>query len=167
MDKSQIVVGPIIKTLVAGIKISKPEDLSILRDVVYKNLNFRPYNEKTKEHEKAIRWRRNAEEILKDGYVYNGKACTDIVIAFMGLCKALGIDTRFVKVKKKEMVHSIAEIKINNECYLFDISRRDSFPERFHISKKNPYNGWKLWQKGTDAWNIGLSGYDDIKKIKV
>ena len=50
--------------------------------------------------------KRTADQIFEYGYVYEGKDCTGIVIAYLGIAKARGFDTRFVKVFKEQNVHS-------------------------------------------------------------
>lgn len=144
------------------------EDIDLLinlRKKVFQSLKFLPYNEETKKDEKKIRWKRTADEIFKEGYVYEGKACTDIVIAFLGLAKAKGFRTRFVKIYKKGAVHSIAEIKIKNKWYNYDIASYKTEPIEGEFTSESSIDGWKLWKKGKDAWDIGLKEYNDIEKI--
>ncbi len=136
-----------------------------LRDKMYQVLQVRPYNETTKEHEAEIRWKRTASQILHDRYVYQGKACTDRTILFITLCRALGIQTYFVKVKKEHLVHSVAEVFVDGVWYIFDVSNSNINPVQGVITDGVPYDGWVLWKKGCDAWDIGLFGFEDIKKI--
>ena len=166
--KSQIEPNAEIFNLVKDIK--PPITLEILKNlqnIMFSKLEIHPYNEKTKDHERIIRWKRTASQILKDGYVYEGKACTDLVILFMSMCKALELETRFVKVKKDSTVHSITEIKLNDEWYIFNVSDKNSHPEKGEATEKSPFHkDWVLWKKGRDAWDLGLTGLDSIGKIQ-
>mgnify|MGYP001614134247 FL=1 len=140
-------------------------DLIDIRNRMYKEIEVRPYNEQTKDHEKSIRWKRTAAQILDDGYVYCGKACTDLVVLFLAICNSLNLETRFVKLKKEKMVHSVAEIKLEDGWYIFDVSNENNIPLKGEITEENPYKNWKLWKKGRDAWDIDLIDFDSIKKI--
>ncbi len=137
-----------------------------LRNKVYELLKFRPYNDDSKEHEHRIRWKRTAHQILNEGYVYQEKACTDIIIVFLGLANARNFETKFVKVSNNQSVHSIAEIKIDDEWFIYDVANSDSVPFKGQFIENVPVNGWTLWKKGRDAWELGLSNHADIKKIK-
>ncbi len=168
MFNSQIETTEEINNLVEPIKGPiTPNKLLRLRDLMYSKIIVRPYNETVKEAEKLIRWKRTAVEILVDAYVYDGKACTDLVVLFIALCRALDLETNFVKVKKENMVHSIAEVKLGNNWYIFDVSNKKSTPAKGSITNKNPYQGWQLWKKGRDAWDLGLSDFEDIEKINM
>lgn len=137
-----------------------------LRDKVYESLRFRPYNEKTKELEHQIRWKRTADQIFKDGYVYEGKACSDIVVAYLGLAKAREFTTQFVEVYNDRNVHSIAEIFVDNKWYIYNVASRQPNPQEGQYRLGEPLNGWYLWKKGRDAWDLGLMERRDIRKIK-
>jgi transglutaminase-like putative cysteine protease len=132
---------------------------------MYSRLVVRPYDSSAQESEKLIRWKRTAAEILQDGYVYSGKACTDLTVLFIALCRALNLETNFVKLKKENKVHSVAEVKLASGWYIFDVADRTSQPVPGIITAEQPYQGWQLWQKGRDAWDLGLSSWGDIKKI--
>lgn len=163
---SQIETSEKIKNLVKEIGlVLTPNDLIKIRDLIYSKLEIRPFNDSTKEQEKLIRWKRTADQILNDGYVYNGKFCTDVTVLFIALIKALNLETNFVKVKKEKMTHSVAEVKLNNDWYIFDVSNINSVPEKGSVTKNTPYKDWGLWKKGRDAWDLGLSGALDIHKI--
>jgi transglutaminase-like putative cysteine protease len=165
MTNSQIETTQEIRDLVKDIE--RPitlDSLLQIRDLMYGRITIRPYDDSTKEHEKEIRWKRTAGEILRDGYVYSGKACTDLTVLFIALCRALGLETSFIKVKNDNKVHSVAEIKLEDGWYIFDISRQN-VPVKGLITKDSPYNDWQLWAKGRDAWDLGLNEFKDIKKI--
>ncbi|MFZ4648706.1 MAG: transglutaminase domain-containing protein [Patescibacteria group bacterium] len=162
---SQIETTIIIKDLVKDIKSPITTDSLInIRDLMYSKITIRPYNDSTKDHEKEIRWKRTASEILQDGYVYSGKACTDLTVLFIALCKALGLETNFVKVTNDAKVHSIAEVKLDGSWYIFDVSRRN-IPFKGSLTNESPYLNWKLWKKGGDAWDLGLIDFESISKI--
>lgn len=153
-----------LKSLVKGIK--GPYTAASLCDIsdLHSKISIRPYNEETKEHEKKIRWRRTADEILKEGYVYSGKACTDITVLFIAMCKTLGLEAIFVKVAKDSKIHSIAEVRLDDGWYICDVSAKD-LPVKGQITGQTPYKGWRLWKKGRDSWDLGLKDYDSIREI--
>jgi hypothetical protein len=162
---SQIETTTTIKNLVKDIKTPITIDSLInLRDLIYSIIVIRPYNDSTKEHEQKIRWKRTATEIIQDAYVYSGKACTDLTLLFIALSKALGLETNFVKVFNDKTVHSIAEVKLADGWYLFDVSRKN-IPVKGFITEDTPYQKWRLWKKGRDAWDLGLVEFESISKI--
>jgi hypothetical protein len=166
-NKSQIEPSEQIKKMVEDktrpITVS---DLMNIKKRIYEKIEIRPYNKDTAEHEKSIRWKRTSTQILNDGYVYEGKACTDLVVLFLSACNALRLETRFVKLKKENWVHSVAEIKLEDGWYIFDVSNKDNIPIKGEVTEENQYKDWKLWKKGRDAWDIDLVDFDSIKKIK-
>lgn len=166
MSHSQIETTQEIRDLVRDIEYpATPDTLLYIRDLVHKKLEVRPYDNSTKQHEASIRWKRTATEILRDGYIYHGKACTDLVVVGIALCKAIGLETRFVKLKKEKAVHSVAEIKLDTGWYTFDIASANSVPIRGILTEKTPYKDWCVWQKGRDAWDVGLTDLNAIQKI--
>jgi hypothetical protein len=122
-----------------------------------------------------IRWRRTGAQILEDGYVYQGKACTDLVVSFTTLARAGEIkNTKFVKLKNVEtgMVHSVGEFELNNGWYTFDVANNKAIPIKGEISEGvqfgGPPNGpYLLWKKGRDSWDLGLTEFGAINKIVV
>ncbi|MDP2642042.1 MAG: transglutaminase domain-containing protein [bacterium] len=164
--KSQLEYSNKIRDLVADKKSPiTVADLVEIRDRIYKKIEFRPYNDQTMEHEKSIRWKRTVAQILDDGYVYSGKACTDLVVLFLAICQSLNLETRFVKLKKINMVHSVAEVKLDDSWYIFDISNKNNLPLKGEITERNQYKDWELWKKGRDAWDLDLIDFDSINKI--
>lgn len=144
------------------------EDLVLLRDKMYHVLTFRPYNDSTKEAERQIRWKRTGAQILEDGYAYEGKACTDLVVAYLTLARAAGVkNTRFVKLRNNETgtIHSVAELELEGDWYVFDVSRKDFLPTKSEIKEGVLWNGFLLWKKGKDSWNIGLTDYESQSKV--
>ena len=166
--KSQVETTERILNLVSnfGQKIDTPEDLVRLRTLVFKKIRTIPYSKQSAAHEKSIRWKRTADEILRDGYVYQGKSCTDLVVSFIALCKALKINARFVKVKNENLVHSLAEVKLGKDWYIFDVSNPKSIPEKGELKSGTEWGGWSLWKKGRDAWDLGLVEFESIRRIK-
>ena len=166
MNKNQLELSEKIKKLVVG--IDKPitaEKLIEIRDLMYSKIEIRLYDKTTEEYEKTIRWKRTASQILDDGFVFSGKACTDLVVLFLALCQALGLETRFVKVKNEKIVHSLAEIKLDDGWYIFDVSTKTNIPLKGKITRENPYKNWRLWKKGRDAWDLGLNSFETINQI--
>ena len=163
---SQVETTSEIKDLVKDIKNPITVDSLVrIRDLIYSKITVHPYNDSTKDQEKEIRWKRTAGEILDDGYVYSGKACTDLVVLFIALCKALGLKTNFVKLRKEHMVHSVAEILLDGTWYIFDVANNGSVPVGGIITEGSLYKDWKLWKKGRDAWDLGLTSFEDIDNI--
>jgi len=167
MNDSQIETTEEIKKLVSDVKQPITSNVLVdIRDLMYSRILIRPYDDSTKEHEKSIRWKRTADQILKDGYVYNDKACTDVTVLYIALCKTLGLETNFVKLKKDKTIHSVAEIKLIDGWYIFDVSNTKNTPVKGEITKDFPYyKDWQLWQKGRDAWDLGLTDFESISKI--
>jgi len=60
-----------------------------------------------------------------------------LVVVFLSLCEAIGLETYFVKLKKKDsgMVHSVTQVRIGNDWYIFDVTNKNSKPETTDISK--------------------------------
>ena len=168
MPNSQIETTLQIKAFVEGISLPvTKESLIEIRNRMYSVLEIKPCDdEASSEHEKSIRWKRTAGQILEDGYVYEGIACTDQVVLFIALCHALRLETRFVKIKKTGMVHSVSEIKLDDGWYIFDVSNINNIPIKGEITAETPYRDWQLWKKGRDAWDLGLTEFDTIKKIQ-
>ncbi len=164
---SQVEVTEYVTEMASNVgNVESPEVLLNLRKVIFRSLKFRPYTKRTRRHEKQIRWRRTASQILQDGYVYKTKACTDIVIVFLALCRARGLEARFVKVYSDALrVHSIAEVKLPGGWFVFDVASRKAVPKAGEITSESGYGQWHLWKKGRDAWDIGLTGYGSMKKI--
>jgi hypothetical protein len=164
---SQVEPSEAMVDLVSEIKPPFGADsLAKIRDLVHTKIERKMVDESNAGEEKALRWKRTAARILEDGYAYKGKDCTDLTVLFIGLCRALGLETEFVKLKNEKSVHSVAEIKLGESWYAFDVSRADSIPEKIQIAENEPFHGWRLWKKGRDAWDLGLTEFDSIKKIK-
>jgi len=172
MPKSQIETDQIIINFLGDVKIKTPEDLILIRNKIHDSLEFRPYNEETQEHADSVQWKRTASEILKDKYVYKGRACSDLVIVFLALCKVSGVEGRLVKlhgidIYGKERGHSIVEINLNGAWHTFDVSVKDSVPREGELTEDSTYYRiYKVWKKGRDLWDLGLKDINDEKLIK-
>lgn len=167
MNKSQIETTKILREFVVDIDIPITASTLIeIRRRIFAHVKIRLYDESTKEHERLIRWKRTASQILEDGYVYQGKSCTDLTVLFIALCRILGLETRFVKLKKGNKTHSIAEIKISDGWYLFDVSSPAGIPQKGEVTKDVPYKDWQLWKKGRDAWDLDLVDFSSMQKIR-
>lgn len=167
-NKSQIETDKYILNFLGDRKVETPEDLVVLRDYVLDTLEFKPYNEETKEHADGIQWKRTASQIIQDGYVYEGKACSDIVLVFLALCKALEIEGLLVKLIsiKRKMTHSIVEVKLNDVWYKLDPSFKNSIPHPKQMTEDDTFRGeYKLWKKGKDNWDLGLDSFESMSKI--
>jgi hypothetical protein len=168
MPNSQIEIDKTILDFLGDTKISTPEDLIVLRDKIFSHLEFRPYNEETKAHANSIQWKRTASEIIKDGYVYEGKACSDLTIVFLALCKAAGIEGLLVKLKSLDdkKTHSIAEVNLNGTWYRMNVSNKDSLPFAGQLTEESIWNkNYKVWKKGRDVWDLELDDINTENKI--
>lgn len=168
--KSQIEVDQHILNFLGDRTITTPQDLVTLKNLILNSLEFRPYNEQTKKHADSIQWKRTASEILQDGYVYKGKACSDLVIVFLASCKAAGVSGRLVKLATtdEQKGHSIAEVNLNGVWYRLDIASSDSKPFEGELSSESIWNKeYRVWKKGRDVWDLGLNDIESEKKIKI
>ena len=166
--KPQTEVDQYVLNFLGDSAINVPEDLVVLKDKILDSLEARPYNTETKEHADSIQWARTASEILQDKYIYQGKACSDIAIVFLALCRALGIDGRLVKLKSVEdnNTHSIVEVNLNNIWYRIDPSSKNSIPFEGELTDKSIWNKkFKVWKKGKDVWDLGLNNIESEAKI--
>lgn len=170
--KSQIETDQNILDFLGDLELKSINDLIVIRDLIHSRLEFRDYNDKTKEHADSIQWKRTASEIITDGYVYKGRACSDLVIVFLAICKAAGIEGRLVKligvnIHGKEVGHSIAEVNLNSVWYTFDLSTKDSVPKEGELTDLSRYYKiYKVWKKGRDLWDLGLYDISSEDKIK-
>ncbi len=125
-------------------------------------IKHKEYNKETENHEKSIRWKRTADQILKDGYVYKEKGCTDMVILFQALCKAKGYSTMFVKVKEinGNAIHSVAEVELPKlGWHIVDVVGRAGV-KKGKLEIKNTFGRWTFWKRGHDAWELGFTSYN-------
>ena len=162
-QKSRIETDKNIINFLNGQLIETTEDLVALKNLIINSLEFRPYNEETKKYADSIQWKRTASEIISDGYVYQEKACSDLAIVFLALCKAAGVEGRLVKLITVDGndTHSIVEINLNGNWYRMDTSYLDSITHEGKLGDKKIWNKkYKLWKRGRDVWDLGL---DDIK----
>lgn len=169
---SQVEVDDSIRSIVAGVSVDEPGDLVDLRSLLFSRLEIRPYNEETRAHEREIRWKRTASEILSDGFVYETKACSDINIAFIAMCRALGLETRLVKLKAvgNNGTHTVSEVKVNSSWYTYDVMKKRAVPSQGEVIEGAEYGGppwgpYLLWKKGRDLWDMGLVGFDSEQLI--
>ena len=162
--RSQIETDQHIIRFLGDMIIVTPKDLVILKDRILRYLKFKPYNNRTKKTADSLQWKRTASQIIQDKYVYCGKACSDLVVVFLAVCKAAGVKGRLVKLKSIDntnSTHSIAEVKLKGAWYRIDPSSEDSRPFRGALNSKSIWNKkYKVWKKGRDVWDLGL---DDIQ----
>ena len=147
------------------------EQLKQLQKLLYTSLEFRTCTEQEHDEELAIRWRRTGSEVLEDGYVFQTKSCTDLVVAYLALLHTLGIpDTRFVKLlnERKNMLHSIVEVKLSDGWYHFDVANWNALPQKGEVPESacwGPHGEYRVWKKGRDAWDLGLSNAENAKRV--
>jgi transglutaminase-like putative cysteine protease len=173
MDKSQTEADDRVKSFLGEMTVTTKDDLVALKNLIEKKLEFRPYNDQTKNHADSIQWKRTALEIINDGYVYKGKACSDIALVFLMLCKAMGIDGCLVKLRTLDnsSTHTIVEVKLSDGWYRFDPSMKDGVPSPGQLADDQIWNkkwlgGWKIWKRGKDLKDLGLNSIDDEAKIR-
>lgn len=146
-------------------KPEKLEDLENLRKILYNHLNFLNLEtEEQKREELNIRWKRTAEEILEQKIVYNGKACTDIVVCYMAFLKYFWIESSFVKLKKENFIHSVIEIFFQEKYYILDISAKNPVYDEAKFEEWKTWNTWTFWKKWKDSWDLWLKKYWDTIK---
>lgn len=165
---SQIEVDQTVISFLGDLKIENPEDLVVLKNLILRKLKFRSYNSKTKKHADGIQWRRTASEIIKDGYVYEGKACSDLAVVFLALCKVNKIEGQLVKLITVDGTdsHSIVEIKLNKKWFRIDPSSNDSVSFEGRLNNESIWNKkYKIWRKGRDVWDLGLCDISAESKI--
>jgi hypothetical protein len=164
-QNSQIVITKKISDLAMMIKGHGVLYFENVIKWINKNIMFREYNQETSGHEKSIRWRRTADQILKDGYIYRQKGCTDMVILFQALCEAKGYKTNFIKVKENggKGIHSIAEAEVTGEgWYKIDVAGRAGV-EKGKFTTVEKFGKWIFWKRGRDAWDLGYTSYESIR----
>ena len=73
--------------------------------------------------------------------IYEGKACSDVNNVFIAMCRALGLETRFVKLKavNKKGTHTVSEIKVNSLWYTYDVMDKGATPQLGKILKNIEY----------------------------
>lgn len=167
-NKSQTEVDQYVIDFLGDMSIKNSDDLIVLRDKIQNTLENRPYNDETREHADSIQWRRTASEIIKDGYVYDGKSCSDLSLVFLTVCRAAGIEGHLVKLVNTDNneTHSIVEVKLSDDWYRFDPSVPKAEPRQGQLSDANIKNKqWKVWARGKDLWELGLVGINDEEKV--
>ena len=170
--KSQIEVDKNITDFLGDMPIKTSDDLVKLRDKILSTLENRLYNDKTKEHADSVQWKRTASEIISDGYVYDGKSCSDLVLVFLTACRAKGIKGHLIKLVSiaDKNSHSIVEVKLDDGWYRLDPSMLGFLPKKGQMTNEILRNNakskdWMIWKKGKDLCEIGLNGIEDEKKV--
>lgn len=172
MQKSQISPTECIHSKLEqwGFKsIVSVKDVLNLHRRLHAELRIIPYTDGVRDAEKAIRWKRTGSQVLEDGYVYEGKACTDYVVAFLALLHSAGItNTSFIKLKHKDtdMVHSVCEFQIEGEWYVFNAGVKNPEPQKGTLQVGDTYGNYTVWKKGRDSWDLGLDSYNKITTIR-
>jgi len=129
------------------------------------NIDFKEYNQEVLEHERSIRLRRTADQILQDGYIYKRKGCTDEVVLFQALCETKGYNTNFIKVRDDERnkLHSMAEVEVPGDgWYKVDPAGKAGI-EQDKFIEGGVFGGWTFWKRGKDSWELGFTSYESMK----
>lgn len=171
-SRSQTELTPTILSFLDGAQLRSPQDLVSLRQKIVSALVSRPYNDDTREHADSIQWKRTASEILEDGYVYEGKSCSDLTIVFLALCRAAGVPGQLVKLKNTQRngTHSVAEIQLGETFYSYDIQNNISEPREGFLAENSEYvsdggGHYTVYAKGRDVWDLGLDSIQAEQKI--
>ncbi|MEK7648948.1 MAG: hypothetical protein AAB400_03455 [Patescibacteria group bacterium] len=172
-SKIQTEVTPAIQEFLGDYKVKTYEDLVALLKHIHSSLEFRNYNDATKEYADSIQWKRTASEIVEDGYVYKGKACSDLALIFIALCKAASVDAQLLKLIRLDgkSTHTIVEIQLEDGWYRLDTSNNGSVPFKGYLADEQVWNknwegGWKVWKRGPDLWSMGLDSIDSEDKVR-
>ena len=172
MNKIQTEVNQVVLDFLGDYKINQPDDVIPLIKHVKDFLEFRAYNDESKKHADSVQWKRTVSEILQDGYVYNGKACSDLCMILVALCKATGLESQLCKLIRVDgkSSHSLAEFKLNDEWYRVDPTFTEPKPFKGYLADDQIWNkdwegGWKVWRRGPDLWSMELHGIEDESKI--
>lgn len=106
--------------------------------------------------------KRTADQIISDAY-FSG--CTDYALVFIVLCRAKGIETKYVEAIKKDWLkeggHSI-QGHIFAECLI-----RDKWiqvdPQRATINLLMNYNSFEIYDRGIDSWDLEIDSINSLK----
>ena len=170
--RSQTELTPTILSFLGDSQVRSPQDLVTLRQKLVGALVSRPYDDDTKIHADSIQWKRTASEILEDGYVYEGKSCSDLTIVFLALCRAAGVPGQLIKLKNTQRrgTHSVAEIQLDGTFYSYDIQNNISQPREGFLAENSEYTSdggghYTVFAKGRDVWDLGLDSIQAEKSI--
>jgi len=108
MLNGQVEVTDEIRKIAAEIKSAGKKEIIALRRLLFAKVKQMDLDE---EDELRIRWRRTATEILRDGYVYKHKGCSDMCVAYIALARARGLDAKYERLywPEKKAVHAVIE----------------------------------------------------------
>lgn len=116
---------------------------------------------------KSVLMGRSADEIYKSNY---HAGCTDYTLLFVTIMRSKKIPTKYVEVIAEEWLNSKdtgSEDKIKGhsygECYLdgkwFSVDATNG-----SINVYKAYRHFKIFGKGLDCYDLGIYGYDSMKK---
>lgn len=106
--------------------------------------------------------KRTADQIISDKY-FSG--CTDYALVFIVLCRAKGLETKYVEAIKTSWLeeggnsiqgHIFAECLIGDRWIQID-------PQRATIHPLMNYNGFEIYEKGLDSWDLGIDSFNSLK----
>ncbi|MDP1710327.1 MAG: transglutaminase domain-containing protein [candidate division WWE3 bacterium] len=109
--------------------------------------------------------RRTASQIIEDGFA---TGCTDVALAFVALCRAKSIPTKYVEVIGKDWLgdqsgkgkihgHTFAEIRLKNKWYVVDPDQKVIY------ATGNPYRFFEIFGTGLDTWDVGLHSFEELR----
>jgi hypothetical protein len=110
--------------------------------------------------------RRTASQIIEDGF---STGCTDTALAFVVLCRAKSIPTKYVETIGKDWLesryeegrihgHVFAEVYLKNRWYVIDPQRRTIYVA------STPYQAFVIYAIGLDTWDVGLRSYEELRE---
>lgn len=111
--------------------------------------------------------RRTADQIIKDGF---STGCGDYTLVFVALARAKKIPTKYVeamsmKWKKGQSLqgHTWAEVFVDNKWIVVDPTIVS-----IHFRRKgkilSSISGYRIFDKGLDAWDLGIKNFNNLKE---
>lgn len=110
--------------------------------------------------------KRTAAQIIDDGF---STGCTDTALAFVVLCRARSIPTKYVETIERSWLedtfengrirgHVFAEIRLKNKWYVVDPQRRTIYVA------STPYHYFEIYATGLDTWDVGLHSFEELQE---
>ncbi len=155
---SQVEADPKIKNLVKNLDTDAIELIFDILRIIHKKLKADYQNPNKLKYFRQ----RTASEILESGISYG---CTDYALVAIVLLRERGVRVQYVETFRKKWLeskekniegHVFIEVKIDNQKYIIDA-------ERACLMKW--YDRYVVYKKGRDSWDIGIKGFEDMKKV--
>lgn len=148
-------------------KIKGKEINSVVQILEWIQNNIKELRNINKGKKTELLRRRTADQIIKDGF---STGCGDYTLVFVALARAKKIPTKYVeamsmKWKKGQSLqgHAWAEVFVDNKWIVVDptmvsihFKRRGKVPSSI--------SGYRIFDKGLDAWDLGIKNFDNLKE---